>query len=76
MADAYQSKVPKADRIMVILSVHLDDEKDVALGRAFCDSASVLYVLCEFIQQGKSSIFAYMVGKETFLPNTGLDIYL
>ncbi|CAL1150101.1 unnamed protein product [Cladocopium goreaui] len=28
--------VPKPDRIIVILSIHLDDETDVALGRAFC----------------------------------------
>lgn len=28
--------VPKLDRIVVILSIHLEDEKDVALGRAFC----------------------------------------
>eukprot|EP00913_Durusdinium_trenchii_P002532 g2341.t1 len=30
--------VPKLDRIVVILSIHLEDEKDVALGRAFCRS--------------------------------------
>eukprot|EP00930_Biecheleria_cincta_P050846 TRINITY_DN36017_c0_g1_i1.p1 TRINITY_DN36017_c0_g1~~TRINITY_DN36017_c0_g1_i1.p1 ORF type:complete len:324 (+),score=57.74 TRINITY_DN36017_c0_g1_i1:59-1030(+) len=28
--------VPKQDRVLVILSVDLDDEADVALGRAFC----------------------------------------
>lgn len=31
-------EVPKLDRIVVILSIHLEDEKDVALGRAFCRS--------------------------------------
>lgn len=28
--------VPKADRVLVIISVHVDDEVEVALGRAFC----------------------------------------
>ncbi|CAE7025218.1 unnamed protein product [Symbiodinium microadriaticum] len=28
--------VPKEDRILVILSIHLEDDVDVALGRAFC----------------------------------------
>lgn len=37
-------QVPKPDRIIVILSIHLDDETDVALGRAFCHLAPV--VLC------------------------------
>lgn len=28
--------VPKEDRIIVILAIQMDDEQDVALGRAFC----------------------------------------
>ena len=33
-------KVPKEDRILVILSIHLEDDVDVALGRAFCRGLS------------------------------------